>query len=250
MTPTDEAAIVACGLDYFEGWFDGDVTRMRRALHPELAKRAPIQDGRALNETTADRMIDATDKHLGKARDVPDRAIEVEVVDLHGDIASAVVRSAVYREYLHLARTGKGWQIVNALWQWTEQDGAGDDSAIAAAALDYFEGWFDGDPERMRRGLHTDLVKRPGRVDHSVEGTLGTLTAQEMIERTAAGVGRTRDVPDRAIEVEVVDVHGDIASAVVRSTVYHEYLHLVRTPEGWRIVNTLWQWMKGHERFA
>src|SRR5205807_5731149 len=26
-------------LDYFEGWFDGDAARMKRALHPELAKR-------------------------------------------------------------------------------------------------------------------------------------------------------------------------------------------------------------------
>ena len=34
--PTDpeEAAIVCVVLDYFEGWYDGDVERMRRALHP------------------------------------------------------------------------------------------------------------------------------------------------------------------------------------------------------------------------
>ena len=100
----------------------------------------------------------------------------------------------------------------------------------------------------MERVLHPELAKRPGRVDHSVAGSLGTLTAQEMIERTAAGVGKTRDVPDRRIEVEVVDLFGGIASATVRSAVYHEYLHLVRTPDGWKIVNALWQWRSGHER--
>jgi len=120
-----------------------------------------------------------------------------------------------------------------------------DEAAVIATALDYFEGWFDGDPARMERSLHPELAKRPG---DAGPGSLGTLTAQEMIDATAAGVGKTRDVPDRQIRVEVVDVFGDIASAVVRSAVYHEYLHLVRTAEGWKIANALWQWMPGHER--
>jgi hypothetical protein len=79
---TERAAIVATALEYFEGWFDGDVTRMRRALHPGLAKRALMDDGRTLDETTAEWMLDATEKHVGKARDVPDRRIEVDVVDV------------------------------------------------------------------------------------------------------------------------------------------------------------------------
>ncbi len=57
---TTEAAVVSVVLDYFEGWFDGGSARMERALHPDLAKRALEQNGRTLNETTADRMIDAT----------------------------------------------------------------------------------------------------------------------------------------------------------------------------------------------
>jgi Putative lumazine-binding len=36
----DESAVVATALDYFEGWFEGDATRMERALHPGLAKRS------------------------------------------------------------------------------------------------------------------------------------------------------------------------------------------------------------------
>jgi putative lumazine-binding protein len=118
MTTSDEEAIVATALDYFEGWFDGDVTRMRRALHPGLAKRSLEADDSLGETTTAEWMLDATAKQLGKARDVPHRAIEVEVVDVHGDIASAIVRSAVYHEYLHLVRTSEGWRIANALWEW------------------------------------------------------------------------------------------------------------------------------------
>jgi hypothetical protein len=111
-----ETAIVNTVLDYFEGWFDGDVARMERALHPGLAKRALEQDGRTLNETSAEWMIDATARAVGRERDPGDRRIEVKIEDVYGTIANATVRSAVYREYVQLVRTPDGWKIVNTLW--------------------------------------------------------------------------------------------------------------------------------------
>ena len=117
-TATDKTAIVDTILDYFEGWFDGDVGRMKRALHPGLAKRALLDDEQ-LDETSAQWMIDATDRGVGKERDPGDRRIEVEVEDVYGSIANATVRSAVYREYVQLVSTKEGWKIVNTLWQRT-----------------------------------------------------------------------------------------------------------------------------------
>ena len=61
-----------------------------------------------------------------------------------------------------------------------------------------------------------------------------------MVDATAAGAGRKRDSGTRRIDVHVVEVYGDIATAVVDSNVYREYLHLVRTDGGWTIVNALW----------
>ena len=130
----DEAAVVGAVLDYFEGWFQGDAIRMERALHPELAKRCLGGDQRwwgeaggegtgpgALETTTAREMINATARGLGKerARIVDDLRIQVQVVDIYDTIAAVTVRSAVYREYLHLVRTREGWKIANALWQRT-----------------------------------------------------------------------------------------------------------------------------------
>ena len=113
---TDERAIEATVLDYFEGWFDGDAERMERALHPQLAKRA-LRDGN-LSESPAHEMIEAAARGMGKARDPGERRIEIEVVDIQPPIAAAVVRSNVYREYIHLVRTESGWRIANALWEW------------------------------------------------------------------------------------------------------------------------------------
>lgn len=113
----DEAQIKSAVLDYFEGWFDGDPARMERALHPGLAKRSLADDALGLDSDSAQDMIDATAEGRGKRRDPGKREIEVRVVEVCEEIATVVVHSNVYREYLHLARTREGWKIVNALWR-------------------------------------------------------------------------------------------------------------------------------------
>jgi putative lumazine-binding protein len=114
---------------------------------------------------------------------------------------------------------------------------------IVRVALDYFEGWFDGDSERMERALHAGLAKRSLQQVERDSPELRTVTKEQMVAWTATGEGKTDDPgDDRRIDVEVVDVHGNIASVVVRSPVYREYLHLVQTDEGWKIVNALWHW--------
>jgi hypothetical protein len=120
---SDKAAVVACTLDYFNGWFDGDSQRMDRVLHPALAKRSLRQvdaDSDELRTVTKDQMVVWTAEGEGKSADPGgDRELDVEVVDLYGNIASVLVRSPVYREYLHLVRTDDGWRIANALWHFT-----------------------------------------------------------------------------------------------------------------------------------
>jgi hypothetical protein len=71
---------------------------------------------------TAQEMIAATGAGRGRQRDAAiggDRRIEVSSVDIHGNVAGVTVRSSLYVDYLHLARTREGWKIVNVLWDWT-----------------------------------------------------------------------------------------------------------------------------------
>ena len=112
----------------------------------------------------------------------------------------------------------------------------GCEQAIIGAALDYYEGWFDGAPDRMERALHRELVKRSIDDDGSIVNT----SARQMIDATAAGVGRRRDPGDRRIDVHVDHVHSSIATATVTSAVYVDYLQLVRDGDEWKILNVLW----------
>jgi hypothetical protein len=116
-TVTEHELITRAVLDYFEGWYDADVARMDRALHPDLAKRSPGEDdGAAIGITTKERMLELTAQGEG-VPDGADRALDVEIEDVRDDIASVTVHAAVYHEYLHLVRTPDGWRIVNAFFR-------------------------------------------------------------------------------------------------------------------------------------
>jgi len=112
--------------------------------------------------------------------------------------------------------------------------------AIVATVRDYVDGWFDGDAGRMERALHPELVKRSYRAEDGGPRRLETLTAEAMIGYTAAGWGVQQDVPDRGIVITVEYEAEHIAAVTCLCHCYVDLLHLVRTPEGWRIVNVVW----------
>jgi len=114
-----------------------------------------------------------------------------------------------------------------------------DREAILEPARDYIESWLDGDPDRMGRCLHPDLVKRSVGVDSdSGEARVKTLSREQMVELTAAGEG-TGD--DRPYEIDILDVFGDLATVRLLSSSYLDYLHIARVGDRWQIVNVLWQ---------
>ena len=109
-----------------------------------------------------------------------------------------------------------------------------DEQLVEEIARHYFEAWFDADEARMDRVLHPDLVKRRAGEE------LGVTTKERMLELTRAGEGR-RDGADRSLQITVDTVAGELASATVRSAVYNEVLQFVRTSDGWKIANALWE---------
>jgi hypothetical protein len=84
VTDADVEAITQAALDYFQGWFDGDVERMDRALHPELAKR---RAGEQIGLLTKARMLEITGQGQG-ANDRGDGRVVVSVHEVYGDIAT------------------------------------------------------------------------------------------------------------------------------------------------------------------
>ncbi|MBA3689942.1 MAG: nuclear transport factor 2 family protein [Actinobacteria bacterium] len=112
----DIEAVSKVAEEYFQSWFAGDGERMRTCLHPSLAKRTPEDPGAErllLHEDPAERLVLDTVSGGGTRFDPLQ---DVTVLDVFRDIATVMVRSEPFHEYLHLARFGDRWLIVNALY--------------------------------------------------------------------------------------------------------------------------------------
>jgi hypothetical protein len=120
-TAADSAGIRQAALDYIEGYYNGDATRMERAVHPELAKRIvqTSPDGRRqmLGQMSAATLIQGT--RDGGGRDTPDslRRKDVTILDIYQNAASARIDASYWIDYLHLAKWRGRWVIVNVLWE-------------------------------------------------------------------------------------------------------------------------------------
>lgn len=114
-----------------------------------------------------------------------------------------------------------------------------DHEAIRATALDYVEGWYTGDAERMRSALHPDLAKRIVRTDADGVSRLHEMTADQLVDATSRA-GRTRE-DERISDVKILDVFGNTASVRAEMSGWVDYMHIARYDGDWRIVNVLWE---------
>lgn len=119
---------------------------------------------------------------------------------------------------------------------------AADSTAIRAAALDYIEGWFAGDPARMERPLHPELVKRI-LVTDEVTGRdwIDGMGATRLIEGTRRKFGTEVPRDARRTDVTILDILGRAASVKVDAGPWVDYMHLVDVNGAWRILNVLWE---------
>jgi hypothetical protein len=113
---------------------------------------------------------------------------------------------------------------------------AADSAGIRAAALDYIEGWYTGDAERMERALHPDLAKRiVGRagLDH--------MGAAQLVEGARRGGGRSTPTERQRTDTHIQDVFGNAASVRIDAGDWVDFLHVARIDGEWKIVNVLWE---------
>jgi hypothetical protein len=125
---------------------------------------------------------------------------------------------------------------------------AAESAAIRATALDYAEGWYAGDGDRMGRALHPELVKRilvsDTATGRSFVQTMGT---SALVNGTRHGYGKGTPADRQQKDVTVLDVFGNAAIAKVVMADWVDYLQLVRVDGRWLIVNVLWERKPGQK---
>jgi hypothetical protein len=119
---------------------------------------------------------------------------------------------------------------------------AADQQAIRAAALDYAEGWYHGDHERLARSLHPKLSKRAYLPQREGGFALDELDKRALIDRLKPeNKARYVDKPRRA-QVSILDGFGRAATVKLTMDGWVDYMHLSKTPDGrWQIIHVLWE---------
>jgi len=119
---------------------------------------------------------------------------------------------------------------------------AADSAAIRQAALDYAEGWYESNAERMERAVHPELAKRIVRTDQaSGRSRLEQMSAMTLVLGTRRGGGKNTPVEQQQKGVIIFDIFENTASAKAVMADWIDYLHLAKWNGEWKIVNVLWE---------
>ena len=118
-----------------------------------------------------------------------------------------------------------------------------DRKGVEEAVLDYVEGVYLVQPERIERSVHKDLRKVGyGRRDSSAEYRVLPMTYQELYDLAGSWNANGHLDPETAPkEIVILDVLDQTASAKLTAAWGVDYFQLGKYDGKWMIVNVVWQ---------
>lgn len=124
-----------------------------------------------------------------------------------------------------------------------QQDANADREAVRQAVLDYVEGVYNVQPERIERSVSPKLAKlgfyRPPTETNYGAGR--SMAFQQLVEvaKTYNKDGKLRK--DAPKEIQIYEVLDQTASIKLTAEWGIDYMHLAKLDGKWMIVNVLWQ---------
>jgi len=116
-----------------------------------------------------------------------------------------------------------------------------DRQAITQTALDYVEGWYEANPERMERALHPDLAKRVVFTDDKGRSRLEQMSAMGLVQGVKRGGGKDIPKERQQKDITILDVFENAASVKAVMSGWIDYMHMAKVNGRWVIVNVLWE---------
>ena len=113
--------------------------------------------------------------------------------------------------------------------------------AIKRTALNYAEGWYEGNADKMESALSPDLAKRIARSNAQNQTRLDHMTAMALVQGTRGGFGKQTPAAEQQKDVTVLDVLGGAATVKLEMRDWVDYMHIAKVNGKWLIVNVLWE---------
>lgn len=120
---------------------------------------------------------------------------------------------------------------------------AADSAGIRETALNYIEGWYEGNADRMAKAVHGELAKRiVARDPQRAHEFIDNMGATKLIEVTRMGPGKKTPPDKRRKDLTILDIsYGKAASVKVVAADWVDYLHVAKVDGAWKIINVLWE---------
>lgn len=113
--------------------------------------------------------------------------------------------------------------------------------AIKRTALNYAEGWYEGNADKMESALHPHLAKRIVRTNDKSQSLLSQMTALELVQGTRGGFGKQTPAAEQQKDVTILDMLGGAATVKLEMRDWVDYMHIGKFNGKWVIVNVLWE---------
>jgi len=117
-----------------------------------------------------------------------------------------------------------------------------DSAAIRETALNYVEGWYEGNADRMAKALHPELAKRIVSKDDNGNSWLSTMGATNLVQGVRRGGGKETPKDQQQKDVSILDIYQNAASVKAVMAGWIDYMHMAKWNGEWRIVNVLWEY--------
>ncbi len=248
----DAEAVKKASMNYIEGFYEGDESKLRAGISPELNKHGFWRKkGSESYEPAGDFPFT---KALAYAKNVrekknfakPGSPKKVEVLEVSNKIAITKATANWGVDYMLLAKNDGKWMIRQVLWEGPNPKActsAAEFYGAMKAGLGYIEGFYEGDPSKLESVLKPTMYKFGYGLDRKNGGyRKGNQMTFEKALGYAKWVKEKKQFPkaDAPKKVKVLDVMNHIAAIKVTAWWGIDYMLLSRNGEKWMIEQVLW----------
>lgn len=114
-TPADDASAVRSTVtNYIEAYYTGNAALMEKTLHPHYLKHK-IHANIPVREQTGSDLVQAARSGEGTHLTQAERAEQITVLDVAGNIASAKLVTPGWTDYMTLTKTDGEWKILSVV---------------------------------------------------------------------------------------------------------------------------------------
>jgi peroxiredoxin len=246
----DSAAIRQTALDYIDGYYSGDVSRIEKAVHSDLNKATPRdlpQTGRTiLAYTTYSGLMELTRAKAGVLDDTA-RHIRVDILNIDNDVASVKITSASFLDYIQEVKLDGNWKIINVMFtsgtkappRIKDFNAEDERAAVERTAQNYLSGISGADAGRLEIAIDPEY----NRVTLNPAAPAGNTSIrrqryESLMESALAGIGKQDEIY-RNNRVTILDIADGLAVVKCEMTGITDNIQMYKSNGQWKVFNSI-----------